>query len=249
MLEINDINLYYDNTQALRNLDLAIETGAIYSILGPSGCGKTSLFNILAGNIRRYTGNVRLDGCAINYKSQTIGLISQDYGLLPWLTAYKNIILPLKIKRLHVRDYREKISYVMDFLGISNLKGRYPGSLSGGQRQRVAIASAFILELDLLLMDEPFSALDQVSREGSQELFFRVWNEKRPTTVFATHSVEEAVFLGQKIVILSNAPGSILEIIENPTFGQDEARMSREYTDICRDIRRLIKSKWELIAQ
>ena len=244
MLEISDLNLYYENTHALQNLNMSIGKGAIYSILGPSGCGKTSLFNILAGNIRHYTGEFFLDGEKLDYKKQTIGLISQGYGLLPWLTAYKNIVLPLKIKKLSVRDYREKITYIMESLGISELKGRYPGSLSGGQRQRVAIASAFILDLELLLMDEPFSALDQVSREGSQELFFRVWEQKRPTTLFATHSVEEAVFLGQKIVILSSSPGSVLDIIDNPTFGRSDVRLSPEYSDICRDIRLLIKDKW-----
>ena len=245
MLTLKDLSLSYGEVQALSQINLSIDSGEIYSILGPSGCGKTSLLNILAGNVKHYTGDVSLGGAAIDYKKQTIGLISQGYGLLPWMTAYKNIILPLKIKRLNIREYREKIDDVMETLGISGLRDRYPGSLSGGQRQRVAIASAFILDLDLLLMDEPFSALDQVSRETSQELFFRIWKERRPTTLFATHSVEEAVFLGQKIVILSNAPGRILEVIENPTFGQEDARLSGVYSDICRDIRKLIKSKWE----
>ena len=244
MLKINDLNLYYGNTQALKNFNLCIDEGTIYSVLGPSGCGKTSLINILAGNIKHFTGELFSDGAKLNYKKQTIGLISQDYGLLPWLTVYKNIVLPLKIKKLNIRDYREKITYVMESLGISELKDRYPGSLSGGQKQRAAIASAFILDLELLLMDEPFSALDQVSREGTQELFFRVWKKSRPTTLFATHSVEEAVFLGQKIVILSNAPGSVLDIANNPTFGHSEVRLSREYSDFCLDIRRLIKDKW-----
>lgn len=249
MLTLTNINLSYGDTQALRQLNLSINDGEIVSVLGPSGCGKTSLLNILAGNIRSDSGEVLLNGAAIDYKKQTIGLISQGYGLLPWMTVYKNIILPLKIKKLNIRDYSERIDKTMRVLGISQLKNRYPGSLSGGQRQRTAIASAFILNLNLLLMDEPFSALDQVSKEACQELFFYIWKEKQPTTLFATHSVEEAVFLGQRIIIISSAPGQVLEIIENPTFGLDNVRLSDEYSEICRKIRRLAKSRWDTAGQ
>ena len=246
MLTIKDLNLTYGKIQALGQINLSISKGEIYSILGPSGCGKSSLLNILAGNITHYTGALSLDGVSIDYRKRTIGLISQDFGLLPWLTAYKNIVLPLKIKRRNLSDYKHQVDEVMATLDLSSLKNRYPNNLSGGQRQRVAIASAFILDLDLLLMDEPFSALDQLSKEASQELFFRIWQEKQPATLFATHSVEEGVFLGQKIIILSKAPGSILEIIENPTFGKEEARLSQEYLSLCLDIRRFIQRKWEV---
>ena len=246
MLIIKDLNLSYNEIQALRQINLSIDKGEIYSILGPSGCGKTSLLNILAGNVTHYAGSFFLDGASIDYRKKTIGLISQNFGLLPWLTVYKNIVLPLKIKKLNLSDYKNQVDEVMNTLDISSLKNRYPNSLSGGQRQRVAIASAFILDLDLLLMDEPFSALDQLSKEASQDLFFRVWKEKQPTTLFATHSVEEAVFLGQKIVILSKAPGCILEIIDNPTFGKEEVRLSQEYLALCLEIRKLIQRKWEV---
>ena len=245
MLTLRSLSLSYGQTAALDNINLSIGSGEIYSILGPSGCGKTTLLNILAGNLSHYTGQATLNGCGINHREKTIGLISQEYGLLPWRTAYKNIILPLKIKKLDVASYTDKINYVMEKLDIAELKNRYPISLSGGQKQRLAIAGAFIMNLDLLLMDEPFSALDQVTREATQELFFHIWKDTRPTAVFVTHSIEEAVFLGQKVVVFSKAPGHIVKIIDNPTFGQSDVRVSGEYLNICRDIRATIKSEWD----
>ena len=245
MLTLKNISLSYGQTPALDNINLSIGSGEIYSVLGPSGCGKTSLINILAGNLSHHTGQATLNGAGINHREKTIGLISQDYGLLPWRTAYKNIILPLKIKRLNVANYADKINYVMEKLDIADLKNRYPISLSGGQKQRLAIAGAFIMDLDLLLMDEPFSALDQVTRETTQELFFHIWKDTRPTAVFVTHSIEEAVFLGQKVVLLSKSPGHIIKIVDNPTFGQSDVRLSREFLSICGDIRETIKSEWD----
>jgi NitT/TauT family transport system ATP-binding protein len=244
MLELRNISLNYEKIQAVNDISLAITPGEICAVLGPSGAGKTSILNILAGNVTHYTGEVSLNNRAIDYKKDRIGLISQDFGLLPWRTAYKNIILPLKIKGLDVKNYEGKIDHVMKKLGIFDLKKRFPLSLSGGQKQRLAIAAAFVPETDLLLMDEPFSALDQVSRESTQELFFDIWNETRPMTVFVTHSIEEAVFVGRKIMILSKAPGSIIKTLDNPTFGQDNVRVKSEYIDICKEIREMIKAEW-----
>lgn len=243
MLELQNISLSYGEMHALNNISLTINSGEICSILGPSGCGKTSMLNILAGNIKHYKGKVTLNGLAIDNKQKCIGFISQDYGLLPWKTVYKNVILPFQIKRLNIESRAEKIENVINKLGIDDIKKRYPISLSGGQKQRVAIAGAFVIEPDLLLMDEPFSALDQVTKESTQELFFDVWNETKPTTVFVTHSIEEAVFMGQKIVILSKSPGSIIKIIDNPTFGKKDVRISNDYLDICKDIRGIIKNE------
>jgi len=246
MLALNNVSLSYGETAALHNINISIGLGEICSILGPSGCGKTSILNILAGNIVHYTGEVLLSAAAIDHRQKSIGFISQDYGLLPWRTVYNNIILPLRVKKLDVKSYTDRVDHVLEKLGISNLRNRYPLGLSGGQRQRVAIATAFIMDLDLLLMDEPFSALDQVTKEATQELFFRIWEDTKPTAVFVTHSIEEAVFLGQKIVILSNAPGRTVRIVDNPTFGQKDARVHPEFAGICREIRQTMKSAWEV---
>jgi len=245
MLILKDLNLSYGDTKVLDDFNLAISPGEIVAVLGPSGCGKTSLLNILAGLVRHFTGDVTLNGEPIDNKQKTIGFIAQDYGLLPWMTVYQNIVLPLKVKGLSVKNYKDRVSDLLNALDISHLKARYPLSLSGGQRQRVAIASAFLLDLDLLLMDEPFSALDQMTKEATQNLFFRIWQARKPTTIFITHSIDEAVFMGQKIVLMSKPPGSILNIMENPTFGQPDARASEAFAGVCRQIRTLIESKWE----
>ncbi|MCL2399078.1 MAG: ABC transporter ATP-binding protein [Defluviitaleaceae bacterium] len=244
MLTIENLNLSYGNFQALINVNLTLHSGDIYAIIGPSGCGKSSLLNILAGNVNNYSGTVLLDRQKISYRKKNIGLIAQDYGLLPWKTVHGNIILPLKIKKLNISDFKDKIGYIKERLQLTGLENRYPNQLSGGQKQRVAIAKTFIMELDLLLMDESFSALDAITREQTQELFLDVRNEKKPITLFVTHSIDEAVFLGKKIVILSGVPGSITAIIDNPTYGKSDSRKTTEFLDICTGIRDLIKKEW-----
>ncbi|MCL1995589.1 MAG: ABC transporter ATP-binding protein [Defluviitaleaceae bacterium] len=246
MLNIENLTLQYGTVTALQGISLKIAPGEICVLIGPSGCGKSSLLNILAGNIKNYEGTVTLNDQAIDNRKKTIGMVSQSYGLLPWRTVYGNIILPLKIKKLPVPNYRQKIKDTTERLGIQDLMERYPNSLSGGQKQRAALAKTFILDpLDLLLMDEPFSALDAITREESQELFVDVWTERRPLTIFVTHSIDEAIVLGKKIVILGTAPGKIIEIIDNPAFGKKDVRTTKQFLDISTRIRALVKKEWK----
>jgi len=242
MLNIKNLCLSYGEISALDNISFLINNGEIYTMLGPSGCGKTSMLNILAGNVTHHTGKVTLNGNTIDHKKMSVGFITQDYGLLPWRTVYNNVVLPLNIKRLNVKDYADKIDYLFEKLGITELKNHYPLSLSGGQKQRVAIAAAFVMNLDLLLMDEPFSALDQMTREATQELFFRIWEETHPTTILVTHSIKEAVFLGQKIIVLTRAPGRVVGILDNPVFGLPDDYAQTEVSDITRKIKQILKS-------
>ena len=244
MLTIENLNLNYGDFQALKDVNLTLRLGDIYAIIGPSGCGKSSLLNILAGNVTIYNGTILLDGQKINYHKKNIGLIAQDYGLLPWKTVYGNIILPLKIKKLKISDYKDKIDLLMRRLQLVGLENRYPNQISGGQKQRVAIAKTFIMDLDLLLMDESFSALDAITREQTQELFLDVWNKKKPITLFVTHSIDEAVLLGKKIVILSGVPGTVASIIDNPTYGKADPRKTVEFLHTCTNIREIIKKEW-----
>ena len=244
MLKIENISISYDNTQALKQFSLKANVGEIVALIGPSGCGKSTLLNALAGNITNYTGEIKffseMDEMdrSINYKEKSLGLIAQDYGLLPWLKVEDNISLPLKIKKLKVKDYSSKIEHVMQKLKIAHLRGRYPNQLSGGQKQRVSIAKTFIMKLDLLLMDEPFSALDSITREQTQKLFLEIWEEYKPITLFVTHSAEEAVFLGTKIIIMSGPPGKIVSEIENPIFKKAEGA---EFYKMCNKIKSLVK--------
>jgi len=243
VINIKDLTVNYqrqnESIQALDKININIDRGDIYTFIGPSGCGKSTLLYVLAGILKDYTGTVCIDGQAINPKLQRIGLILQNYGLLPWKNVYQNVMLGMKIKdRQPLLD--EDAKYILQRLGIDTLLDRYPKELSGGQQQRVAIARAFILKPDLLLMDEPFSALDAISREEMQALFLNIWQEHNVTTVFITHSVDEALYLGSKIVVFSAAPGSILEIIDNPCFQAEDLRDRDEYYEMSMQLRKLL---------
>ena len=233
MIKIENLTHHYGKTLALDSIDLHIPTGETCAIIGPSGCGKTTILNILAGNLPNPQS-------PIHPKNQAIGLISQTYGLLPWKKVHKNITLPLKIRNLPPKNPDK----IMTELGILPLKNRYPNSLSGGQKQRVAIAAAFIMEPEILLMDEPFSALDQITREEVQDLFLNIWLKTRPTTLLVTHSISEAITLGQKIVIFSKAPGRVVEVIHNPLFGQKNVTEIPEYYQIAHRIKNIIAREW-----
>jgi ABC-type nitrate/sulfonate/bicarbonate transport system ATPase subunit len=245
MIEIKDLSVEYKGNKeqvlALDRLNINIETGDIYTFIGPSGCGKSTVLHVLSGIHKVYSGSVLIDGSSINPKIHRIGLVLQNYGLLPWKNIYDNALLGLKIKGEKADDYEK---YILEKLGLSDMLKRYPKELSGGQKQRVAIARAFILKPDLLLMDEPFSALDAITREEMQELFLEIWRENRVTTVFITHSVDEALYLGRKIVVLSPSPGKVLKIIENSAFGLDSLRFSDEYYAMSKEIRKTIEEGW-----
>lgn len=242
MIEIKDLSVRYKSKNrevpALDHVNINIGTGDIYTFIGPSGCGKSTFLYVLSGILKDYTGSVSMNGQAINPKTQRIGLILQNYGLLPWKSVYKNALLGMKIKGRPVLD--EYSSYILHQLGIDTLLDRYPKELSGGQQQRVAIARAFILKPDLLLMDEPFSALDAITREEMQELFLHIWQQNSVTTVFITHSVDEALYLGSKIVVFSASPGRILEVLDNPCFQMDNLRFRDEYYDMSMKLRNLL---------
>jgi len=242
VIAIKDLTVKYqtknEEVLALDGLNINIDRGDIYTFIGPSGCGKSTFLYVLSGILRDYSGSVLIDGQIINPKSQRIGLILQNYGLLPWKTVYQNAMLGVKIK--NQPPVEEYSNYIFRKLGIDNLLNRYPKELSGGQQQRVALARAFILKPDLLLMDEPFSALDAISREEMQELFLNIWKENNVTTIFITHSVDEALYLGRKIVVFSPSPGRILKVIDNPCFQLDNLRYRDEYYDMSMKLRKIL---------
>ncbi len=243
MIEIKDLTVKYyrqnEETLALDKLNINIATGEIYTFIGPSGCGKSTFLYVLSGILKDYSGSVKIDGRDVDPKSQRIGLILQNYGLLPWKNVYSNTMLGVKIKN-DQRGLDEYGKYLLQKLGIDKLLDRYPKEISGGQQQRVAIARAFMLKPDLLLMDEPFSALDAINREELQELFLNIWKENNVTTVFITHSVDEALYLGSKIVVFSPAPGKILKVLDNPCFQMDNLRSREEYYDMSMHLRQLL---------
>jgi len=245
VITIKELSVKYkrknEETLALDKMSINIGRGEIYTFIGPSGCGKSTFLYVLAGILKDYTGTVLVDGEPVNPRSQRIGLILQNYGLLPWRTVYQNAMLGVKIKneRQGLDDYSR---YILKQLGIDNLLNRFPKELSGGQQQRVAIARAFILKPDLLLMDEPFSALDAISREEMQELFLKIWKDNNVTTIFITHSVDEALYLGSKIAVFSPSPGRIVQVLDNPCFRMDNIRFKEEYYNMSKKLRKMLNS-------
>ena len=228
--------------QVLHDINMHVEKGEICSVIGPSGCGKSTLLKIIAGLLHDYDGTAMIDGVPVDPKRQRVGFMPQNYRLLPWKTVRENVELGGRIRHERVRE--NETASMMQRLGIDAFSERYPKELSGGQQQRVGLARAFLLRPDVLLMDEPFSALDAITREEMQEIFLSLWHEQHVTTVLVTHYVEEALYLGQRIVILADAPGRIAEVLDNPLFGCIDQRNKVEFFRMSCYLREQIKKRW-----
>lgn len=226
----------------LRDVNLSLSQGSIGAIIGPSGCGKSTLLNVLAGLNQEYQGKVLLNGQE-PARSREAALILQEYGLLPWKTVWDNVRLGLQIKGISKGETAQRAEKILDRLGLLSLRKRFPTQLSGGQRQRVAIARSLILEPKLLLMDEPFSSLDALTREEMQDLLLGLWQETRLTILFITHNIEEAVFLGQKIFVMSQCPGTIIKEFANPLAGDYTARGKLEFLEMASSLRSSLRGR------
>ena len=236
MLEFKNLSVSYDGLTVLNEINLQVADGEIYTIVGPSGCGKTTLLKAVAGLIPAYSGEVLFNGDVVSTKTHTIGYIPQSYGLLPWKTVEQNIILALKIRRLPlVEDGRSVVDEALVRTRLLDHKKKFPGALSGGQRQRVAIARAFVLKPDVLLMDEPFSALDAMTKEEMQQFFLDIWKGRSGSTLFITHDIEEAVFLGKKVVVM--LPSQDIQVLESP----DANRGTDSFVKLCSQIRKMMR--------
>lgn len=244
MVEVEELNVTYrvngGEIEALRGVSLDIKRGESCAVIGPSGCGKSTFLYVLAGLNENWSGRVTIDGRPPAAGRKEIALILQDYGLLPWKTVWQNTVLGLEIRKVSREEVRLRGERVLRQMGLWELRHLYPTQLSGGQRQRVAIARSLCMEPELLLMDEPFSSLDALTREKLQELVLEIWKEKSLTLVLVTHNIEEAVFLGQKIIILSPRPGRVLELFDNPLAGEAGARTMAEFHLMATEIRKIL---------
>lgn len=250
MVKIDDICVNYRSkgkmVEVLQNFSLELKQGEVVAVLGPSGCGKSTLIQALAGMLPIDSGTVSILADDIelphNPKTQKIAVIPQNCGLLPWKTVRGNCLLPLKLHKIKINENKlGELHEICSLLKVDSLLERYPRELSGGQVQRTALARAFLQEPDLLLMDEPFSALDEMTRSDAWELFLKIWNEKRPTTILVTHSIEEALYLGMRIIVLDKEMGRIMAQLDNPYFGSMEGD-GEENLWIKRRLRGLLKS-------
>lgn len=231
MIRIDNICVSYRSkgtvVPVLKNLSLQLEQGEILAVLGSSGCGKSTLIQVLAGMLPADSGTVMVNRKGVdtphNPRTQKIAVIPQSCGLLPWKTVRQNCLLPLKLHHLRIDEQKLfELEEACRSLEVISLLDRYPHELSGGQAQRVALIRAFLQEPDLLLMDEPFSSLDAITRGEAWELFLKVWRQKQPTAILATHSIEEAMYLGRKVSVLDGQQGKFKEEMDNPYFGQPE---------------------------
>ncbi len=201
---------------ALEKVDLSIKEGEFICLLGPSGCGKTTLLNLIAGFDRTTTGLVRVRGEAVIKPSADRITMFQNYGLLPWRTVIKNVELGLEAKGVDKKNRRRIAEKYIELVGLSAYKKHHPRQLSGGMQQRVALARALAVDPDILLMDEPLGALDAMTRMSMQDEIERVWRENKKTIVFVTHDIEEAVFLADRILVMTPSPGKVKSVIEVP---------------------------------
>jgi NitT/TauT family transport system ATP-binding protein len=219
LLEIRDVTKFFDSegksVEALHNVSLYIERSEFVCLLGPSGCGKTTLLRLVAGLDNPSKGGVFLDGKLIERPGPERGMVFQEYSLFPWRTVLDNVAFSLELRGAPRESRYERARSYLKMVGLERFEGSYPHELSGGMKQRVAIARALVNDPKALLMDEPFGALDAQTRNAIQSELLRIWEDKQKTVLFVTHSVDEAVYLSDKIVLMSARPGAIVHIYDN----------------------------------
>src|SRR5215207_2381787 len=230
---------------AIEDLDLRVRAGELLVVVGPSGCGKSTLLDLLAGLTRPTSGQLLLDGREVSGPGLDRGIVFQQYALLPWRTAQANVEFGLEAKRVPRAQRRERAREFLALVGLEGFEDRYPHELSGGMKQRVAIARSLAYDPEVLLMDEPFAALDAQTRESLQEELLRIWRATGKTVVFITHGIEEAVFLGQRVVVLTSRPGRIKAVVEIDLPGREDARDIRSHPQFARHRHAI----WELLQE
>jgi NitT/TauT family transport system ATP-binding protein len=207
---------------ALDDITLDVKSGEFLALVGPSGCGKSTLLDLLGGLEAPTSGRILLDGRPIMGPARDRGIVFQQYALFPWRTAGQNVEFGLDIAGLKSKARREKALHYLDLVGLSAFADRYPHELSGGMKQRVAIARSLAYDPEVLLMDEPFAALDAQTRETLQGELLRIWRRTGKTIVFITHGIDEAVVLGQRVAVMTSRPGRIKQVIEVPEVLRSE---------------------------
>ncbi|MGD0232770.1 MAG: ATP-binding cassette domain-containing protein [Syntrophorhabdales bacterium] len=222
----------------LRDINFSVGRAETLAIVGPSGCGKTTLLYILAGLLAPSAGSVRIDDGKAGRSPGKTGFILQDFGLLPWRTVWENVCLGMKIQGMNRPRREQRAAGLLEELGLLPHRDRFPDSLSGGEKQRIAIGRALATDPDLLLMDEPFSSLDAITRENLQNTLLDISIKRGLTVILVTHSIEEAVFLGRSVMVLGTRPGSIRAVVDNQHAGAAGFREEGAFYETCKQVRR-----------
>jgi NitT/TauT family transport system ATP-binding protein len=197
----------------LEDVSFAVSRGEFVSIVGPSGCGKTTLLNIVAGLLRPTSGTIEIGGRPVEGPGPDRALVFQDASLLPWRTVFANVMFGLECQGRVTSASRDQAAELIDMVGLAGFDGYYPHQLSGGMRQRVNLARALLVDPEILLMDEPFAALDAQTREVMQGELLRIWEQTRTTVVFVTHLISEAVYLADRVLVFGSRPGRVIETV------------------------------------
>jgi len=227
---------------ALQNIDISVKQGEFVSIVGTSGCGKSTLLSIIAGLNTHTSGELLVEGRPVTGPGPERAVVFQSDATFPWLTVSQNIEYGMKVKKIPSAERKTRTDELLKLLELDKFRDAYPRELSGGMRKRIDIGRAYAVEPRILLMDEPFGALDVVTREMMQSELLRIWSERQTTVVFVTHDLEEAMFLSDRIVLLSPRPGRLKEIIEMP-FARprtQELRESREFYELRNRLRKIM---------
>ncbi|MCY9663989.1 ABC transporter ATP-binding protein [Paenibacillus alginolyticus] len=228
---------------ALKDINLEVKKGEFMVIVGPSGCGKSTLLDLLAGLTKPSSGQILLDGKAITGPNLDRGIVFQQYALFPWKTTLANVEFGLEAKGVGHKERRKIALEFIHLVGLAGFENRYPHEISGGMKQRVAIARSLAYDPEVLLMDEPFAALDAQTRETLQSELLRIWEATKKTIIFITHGIEEAVYLGQRVAVMTSRPGRIKKVIDIPF----ESRRSEEDLRSHPDFVKLRHEVWDLL--
>jgi NitT/TauT family transport system ATP-binding protein len=245
VIDIRGLSLRFETADgpvdALSEIDLSVERGGFVSLIGPSGCGKTTLLRVIADLAQPTAGAITVNGVTPEHArvARAYGYVFQAPALYPWRSVERNVTLPLEIMGLSSAERRARAARYLAMVNLEGFEKRFPWQLSGGMQQRVSIARALSFEPDLLLMDEPFGALDEITRDHLNEQLLLLWRKTAKTVVFVTHSISEAVFLSTRIVVMSPRPGRIIDVIENtlPAERSLEMRESLEFQEVAHRVR------------